>query len=48
MAGVKDAGGKENLGLPRVVKDHGTGRDEVAIVDVVFGQTVRDTWIDES
>ena len=43
LGDVKDTGRKENLGLPGVVKDHGPGGDEVAIVDVIFGQTVRDT-----
>jgi len=28
---------------PRIVKDHGPSRDEVVIVDVIFGQTVWDT-----
>ena len=43
MADVKDTGGKEGINLPCVVKDHGPGGDEVAIVDVIFDQTVRDT-----
>jgi hypothetical protein len=43
MAVVKDTGCKEMLGSPRVVKDHGPGGDEVAIVYIIFGQTVWDT-----
>jgi hypothetical protein len=36
------------LGLPQVGEDHGPGGDEVAIVDVILGQTVGDTLSDNS
>lgn len=43
IVGVKEVGGKENLGLPRVGEDQASGGDKVAVVDVIFSQTMRDT-----